>query len=106
MGDPNCSAVGKEVVKMVCERVGRLSPANATDGFSFVPLDGDFNVNRTFPAFTGLGDLNLYIRPAGVEHFVLPMMPYMRYYPSWTRVTTINAPLGVSRVPRPQKSLG
>lgn len=93
--------MGLVILKIVWAWAARLSPAKATDGFSFVPLDGDFNVNRTLPAFTGLGDLNLYLRPAGVEHFVLPMMPYVRYYPSWTRITTINAPMGVAPCPKP-----
>ncbi len=77
----------------------RLSPADAKDGFSFVPLDGDFGINRTFPNFAGLGDITLKIRPAGVEYYVLPGIPYMLPYPMWTDLSTANGRPGENLPP-------
>ena len=73
--------------------VSRLSVTG--HNFTYVPVDGDFGANRTLPGFYALGDISLLVRPAGVEKTVLPALPVLAPFPSWTTLSTRTGSLGI-----------
>ncbi|CAL8460615.1 g144 [Coccomyxa elongata] len=70
--------------------ISKLSPKTSPN-FSFVPTDGDFGVNRTYPGFAGLGDISLRVRPAAHQSISLPPVPYLQEYPIYTSLSTATA---------------
>lgn len=73
--------------------ISKLSPKTSTN-FSFVPMDGSFGVNRTYPGFAGLGDISLRVRPAAHQSITLPPVPYLQEYPIYTSFSTATANIG------------
>lgn len=69
-------------------------PPKSSPNFSFVPMDGDFGVNRTYPGFAGLGDISLRVRPSAHQSITLPPVPYLQEFPIYTSLSTANADIG------------
>jgi hypothetical protein len=77
--------------------IAALSPS-ALSNFSYVPLDGDFGINRTLSWFSALGDVYMRLRPASTQALTLPPLPYLEAFPIYTSLSTANANPGLIRL--------
>ena len=75
--------------------ISRLAPLSSRN-FSFVPIDGNFGVNRTLPGFSALGDVSLRVRPATLQAITLPPVAYLQEYPIYTSLSTDTVDPGIS----------